>query len=275
MNPSEDWPFPKVSRFTNSDFSSLRELKKEFQDLLKTAEHNGYLTADDINDACGDHPVTPSMIDDIYTALSELDIEVLDQQDESRHLNHLANQQHRLQEASRIVSADLFPELFAHFRKHPEKMYSLRPRQFEELIASILKQFGYAVELTPQTRDGGTDIIAVQKSIITGPNFYLVECKRYKRERRVAVGTVRSLLGVVESQRGTKGLVVTTSFFTRDARQFAATNEKRMDLSDFDKIVSWLNQLHAGPQTLSERVDAFRYHVVSKHSSPLDGRSSP
>ena len=37
----------------------------------------------------------------------------------------------------------------------------LKPREFEQLIAELWHGFGYDVDLTKQTRDGGKDIIAI------------------------------------------------------------------------------------------------------------------
>jgi len=51
-------------------------------------------------------------------------------------------------------------QLIDYLNKHPERMYELNPRRFEELVAAILKDLGYAVQLTAQGADGGVDIIA-------------------------------------------------------------------------------------------------------------------
>ena len=49
-------------------------------------------------------------------------------------------------------------DLIEHFALNPEEMREMPHRKFEELIAEIFSRFGYDVELTKQTRDGGTDI---------------------------------------------------------------------------------------------------------------------
>src|SRR5258708_40197380 len=56
-------------------------------------------------------------------------------------------------------------------------LISLTPRQFEELIAEIWSRFGYEVELTARTRDGGRDIIAIRRSVEASYR-HLIECKR-------------------------------------------------------------------------------------------------
>ncbi len=45
----------------------------------------------------------------------------------------------------------------------PGDLRNLNRRRFEELVAELFVGFGYAVELTKRTRDGGKDIIAIKK----------------------------------------------------------------------------------------------------------------
>jgi hypothetical protein len=47
--------------------------------------------------------------------------------------------------------------------KDPRSIFSVDPRFFEELVASIYADLGYRVILTKRTRDGGRDIICSQK----------------------------------------------------------------------------------------------------------------
>ncbi len=49
-------------------------------------------------------------------------------------------------------------------RIEPATLLGLSSRQFEELIAEIWSRFGYTVELTARTRDGGRDVIAVRNA---------------------------------------------------------------------------------------------------------------
>jgi len=61
---------------------------------------------------------------------------------------------------SPIIIKDMDDAVKHFFKKYPERMYDMNPRKFEELIAAIFKDFGFDVELTKATRDGGRDIIA-------------------------------------------------------------------------------------------------------------------
>lgn len=54
--------------------------------------------------------------------------------------------------------------LLKRAKQDPRIMLSFSPREFEEMVCELLDKQGYKVKLTKQTRDGGKDIIVVQKS---------------------------------------------------------------------------------------------------------------
>jgi len=142
-----------------------------------------------------------------------------------------------------IWCKDVEAEMFAYFERNPERLYSLEPRKFEEFVAAIFKNHGFSVKLTPETRDGGADIIAVERSSLTGESIHLIECKRYAPNRNVGIGVVQRLLGTVTQLRATKGIIVTTSFFTKDARAVAQDTKHTLTLRDYNNILEWLKVL--------------------------------
>jgi DNA polymerase III epsilon subunit len=144
---------------------------------------------------------------------------------------------------SAIWTPDMETELFAYLRRNPAFVRELTPRRFEELVAAIFRNNGFDVELTPQSRDGGVDIIAVQHSTFTGDLIHFIECKRYQPSRKVGIGVVQRLLGTVAQRHATKGIVVTTSSFSRDAIQAANDTRHVMTLNDYETIVAWLRRL--------------------------------
>ena len=138
-----------------------------------------------------------------------------------------------------IMSID--DHIKAYFKKHPEDLYQLSPRKFEELVASIIKDMGFDVELTPATRDGGRDIIAY---IRTGISSYLthIECKRYAPDNKVSVDIIRSVVGVHHMRNANKSVIVTTGFFTKDARDEAKLVENSLDLKDYNDLKDMLSK---------------------------------
>ncbi len=131
-------------------------------------------------------------------------------------------------------------ELLAFLAANPELMRDIEPRRFEEVVAELFRKRGFSVQLTPQTRDGGRDLLAVNSGSL-GKSLYLVECKRYAENRKVGVEVVRGLYGVLQAERATKGIIVTTSSFTRDAVAFASPLEYQLSLRDYDALRDWLD----------------------------------
>lgn len=140
-----------------------------------------------------------------------------------------------------ILVTDINTELKQYLNKHPEKLYDLSPRKFEELIASILEDLGFDVELTQATRDGGSDIIAYIRNAVC-EYLTLVECKKYAPENKVGVGIIRQVTGVHHIKRATKSLIVTTSYFSPDAIKEAKAFENQLDLKDYEAIKDWLRK---------------------------------
>lgn len=138
-----------------------------------------------------------------------------------------------------VLFTDINEELKRYFQKHPERLYDLSPRKFEELIASILKDFGFDVELTPATRDGGRDIIAYIRNAVC-QYLTFVECKKYAADNKVGVGVVREVSGVHYLKKAAKSMIVTTSFFSKDAKKEAAAIEHQLELKDYNNIKEWL-----------------------------------
>jgi Holliday junction resolvasome RuvABC ATP-dependent DNA helicase subunit len=91
---------------------------------------------------------------------------------------------------------------------------------FEKLISVLLTRMGFQAEMTKTTGDGGIDIIAtLDKSIVGGR--YLFQCKRFAPDNLVGAPTVRDFYGAVTADRAVKGILISTSDFTVQAREFA------------------------------------------------------
>lgn len=124
----------------------------------------------------------------------------------------------------------------------PNIMFKFTPREFERMICELFEKQGYNVKLTKQTRDGGKDIIILNSSIL-GDFCVYVECKKYAKTRPVGVGIVRELYGNVTIDDATAGIIMTTSYFTKDAKELCETVKSRMSLRDYHDIVKELSKI--------------------------------
>jgi restriction system protein len=92
--------------------------------------------------------------------------------------------------------------------------------EFELYVKARLEQYGYQVETTPASRDGGVDLVAVKRDELGLESTLLVQCKNWSSPAGPEV--VRELNGVLPRDgRPVKGLVVCTAGFTADATRFA------------------------------------------------------
>lgn len=159
-----------------------------------------------------------------------------------------------------IEVAAISDSLLRVLAEDPSRAYLLSPRRFEELVGRILEDLGYSVTITPVQKDGGYDLLAEAK-LETGTVLTLVECKKWSSRNPVGVEIVRNLYGVLGVQNVTNAMIVTTSHFTRDARQLQDTIKYRLSLKDYRSLAEWLERygsrkasntaLHRTPTALS------------------------
>lgn len=114
-------------------------------------------------------------------------------------------------------------------------VYNLEPCEFEELVADVFRRMGFNADVTQKTHDGGKDIVATFEMDGVLYTTYF-ECKRYSPDRPVGVEIVRELYAVMEMERVDKGVVVTTSRFTKGAVAEAQRLNGRIRLIDFDEL---------------------------------------
>jgi len=138
-----------------------------------------------------------------------------------------------------VFLEDINDELLFYLAKKPEIIYELGSRKFEELIAKLLTDKGHEVSLTKNTRDGGYDIFAKVKNDFS-EFIILAECKKYSPANKVGVEIVRGLYGVVEEHKANQGIIITSSFFTKEAQQTQLRIGNRMALKDYNDLVEWL-----------------------------------
>ena len=126
--------------------------------------------------------------------------------------------------------------------KNHNLLDTLNSRLFEEIVAELLDHKGFEVNLTKRTRDGGYDILAL--STVGGfPIKFLVECKRWKD--KVGIEIIRSFCDVIEEENANKGIIVTTSYFSKDVKE--NQEQKRghiLDLRNRNDVIQWVSDYH-------------------------------
>jgi Holliday junction DNA helicase RuvB len=94
--------------------------------------------------------------------------------------------------------------------------------EFEQFVTRLLNVMGFRTQITKASGDGGIDIVATLDKPILGGR-YLFQCKRFDPNSLVGVPTVREFYGAITADRKTtKGILITTSGFSLQAKEFAA-----------------------------------------------------
>ena len=135
-------------------------------------------------------------------------------------------------------------EFIVRLSQNPLDLHQLNAKEFEEVIAELYAIDGYTTELVGSWNqaDGGIDIVAVKDDIGSFQYRMAIQCKRYSPYRRVSAAPIRSLAGVLDRFHAHAGAIVTTSDFTKPAKEEAETFFWKISLIDFEGIVEALRK---------------------------------
>jgi restriction system protein len=98
-------------------------------------------------------------------------------------------------------------------------LLTMAPYEFEHLVRQIFEDMGMRDWNTQAIKDDGVDAVAVNTNpVFAGP--CVIQAKRWRNA--VGVEAVRALAGVMEDKHAAKGILVATSWVTKDGHAFAA-----------------------------------------------------
>jgi len=136
-------------------------------------------------------------------------------------------------------------------------MLELAPHPFERFVAYVFRRAGYIVNDMSFKFMWGVDLELRQATATGGRGVGGIEVKRYAPENKVDKATVQQLVGArLLRNRRMAGYLVTTSTYTPDARQLAATY-KHIHLLDGAQFVRYVNYLRGSLDTHPDRDGAF------------------
>ena len=118
-----------------------------------------------------------------------------------------------------------------------EQILKISPTAFEKLIIELMKALNYGArglsQHMGQSGDGGIDGIITED--ILGLDSIYLQAKRYT-EGSVGRDRIQAFAGAMDGKSVIKGVFVTTSTFTKGAREYAATSPKHLRLIDGDEL---------------------------------------
>ncbi len=144
---------------------------------------------------------------------------------------------------SQPIIKEIDNELLEYYNKHPDALKFIKPKQLEDLAVAIYKNHGFEVERIGRWNqaDGGVDILAIQKTFPMGELILAIQCKTSKN--KISAEPIRSLSGVLDRFSAHKGVLMTSSEFTKNALIEAKNYFWRIELKDRNAIKDSLQSI--------------------------------
>ena len=124
-------------------------------------------------------------------------------------------------------------------------LLDMTPTKFEHLVRQLFEAMGMQSWVTQASKDDGVDAVAVNEDPVFG-GLCVIQAKRYRGA--VGIEPVRALAGVMEDKHATKGIMVTTSWVTKDGHAFA-TRHGRIQIMECEEM-KYLCKEHLGQDVL-------------------------
>lgn len=104
---------------------------------------------------------------------------------------------------------------------------------FENYIKKLYIKLGYIAYTTNISYDFGADIIASKNN-----EKICIQTKRYNKNRNVGISAIQEVVGSLNYYKANKGIVITTSSFTKSAIQLSEKNNiKLIDRTQLQSMI--------------------------------------
>lgn len=164
-------------------------------------------------------------------ALSGITNELVDIPEESKTPEELLEQSYKTVRTS--LASDIL-----------DRVLELSPAAFERLVVDLLTAMGYGGEfkeasaVTGKPGDGGIDGTIKEDKL--GLDTIYIQAKRWKPEAKVGRPDLQQFVGALAGQRGKKGIFITTSSFSAEAKEYAQHSETRIVLIDGTTLAEFM-----------------------------------
>lgn len=134
-----------------------------------------------------------------------------------------------------------------------EQLKAVSPEFFERIIVEAIVRMGYggtrkdAGQAVGKSGDGGIDGIIKEDRL--GLDIIYLQAKRW--QGTVSRPEIQKFAGALQGQRAKKGIFITTSDFTKEAREYAALIETKIVLIDGKQLARYMIDFNVGVTTVS------------------------
>ena len=146
-----------------------------------------------------------------------------------------------LEDAYTSINESLSDELLS-------TIMSMSANFFEKLVVDLLVSMGYggnyedAAQVTQTSRDGGVDGVIKEDKL--GLDKIYVQAKRWSKN--VGAPIIQQFSGALDGVRASKGVFITTSSYSKKAKDFVKNSPKKIVLIDGKQLTSLMIEYNLG-----------------------------
>lgn len=150
----------------------------------------------------------------------------------------------QLEQAFDSIESDLAADLLA-------KVMEQSPAFFEQLVVDLLVKMGYggsfadSAKVTQLSNDEGIDGIIYEDKL--GLDKIYIQAKRWSNS--VGRPVIQQFAGALVGQNATKGVFITTSTFSKEAKQYVVGLHQKIVLIDGQELAKFMIEYNVGVST--------------------------
>lgn len=147
----------------------------------------------------------------------------------------------QLEQAFESIESDLAADLL-------NKVMEQSPAFFEHLVVDLLVKMGYggsfadSAQVTQLSNDEGIDGIIYEDKL--GLDKIYIQAKRWSNQ--VGRPTIQQFAGALVGQNATKGVFITTSSYSKEARQYVIGLHQKIVLIDGNELAKYMIEYNVG-----------------------------
>ncbi len=135
------------------------------------------------------------------------------------------------------------------------KVISLPPAFFEKLVVELLVKMGYGGSIKDAGKaigkSGDEGIDGTIKEDKLGLDIIYIQAKRWNPNVVVSRPEIQKFVGALAGQGAKKGIFITTSRFSKEAKEYNPMNETKIVLIDGEKLANYMIDYNLGVSTIN------------------------
>lgn len=131
-----------------------------------------------------------------------------------------------------------------------QKVMEQTPRFFEILVVGLLKKMGYSgsfdgfAKVTQYVHDDGIDEIIYEDKF--GLDKIYIQAKKHSSDNSVGKPLIQQFAGALDEQKATTGAFITTSDYSKEARDYVEKLSKKIVLVNGQDLARFMIEFNAG-----------------------------